>query len=91
MFSSVLVCSGISTNPIPCDVIFVPPYCKTFVCVIVFEVCRTIAICVDRNRIYANRLHMTIEYTVDLAVRNVELLNVSRFVSGVHMFQSRYY
>ena len=46
------------------------------------EVCRTIAICVDRNRIFANRLHMTIEYTFDLAVRNVERLNVSRFVTG---------
>ena len=34
---------------------------------------------------------MTIEYTFDLAVRNVERLNVSRFVTGVHMFQPRYY
>ena len=50
-----------------------------------------IAICVDRNRIFANRLHVTIEYTFDLAVRNVERLNVSRFVTGVHMFQPRYY
>ena len=57
----------------------------------VLEVCRTIAICVDRNRIFATRLHMTIEYTFDLAVRNVERLNVSRFVTGVHMFQPRYY
>ena len=57
----------------------------------VLEVCRTIAICVDRNRIFANRLHMTIEYTFDLAVRNVERLNVSHFVTGVHMFQPRYY
>ena len=48
----------------------------------VLEVCRTIAICVDRNRIFANRLHVTIEYTFDLAVRNVERLNVSRFVTG---------
>ena len=38
----------------------------------VLEVRRTIAICVDRNRIFANRLHVTIEYTFDLAVRNVE-------------------
>ena len=30
-----------------------------------------------------------IEYTFDLAVRNVERLNVSRFVTGVHMFQPR--
>ena len=45
-----------------------------------------IAICVDRNRIFANRLHVTIEYTFDLAVRNVERLNVSRFVTGVHVF-----
>ena len=52
----------------------------------VLEVCRTIAICVDRNRISANRLHMTIEYTFDLAVHDVERLNVSRFVMGVHMF-----
>ena len=55
------------------------------------EVCRAIAICVDRNRIIANRLHVTIEYTFDLAVRNVERLNVSRVVTGVHMFQPRYY
>ena len=55
----------------------------------VLEVCRTIAICVDRNRIFANGLHVTIEYTFDL--RNVERLNVSRFVTGVHMFQPRYY
>ena len=54
----------------------------------VLEVCRTIAICVDRNRIFANRLHVTIEYTFDLAVRNVERLNVSRFVTGVHMYVS---
>ena len=40
----------------------------------VLEVCRTIAICVDRNRIFANRLHVTIEYTFDLDVRNVERL-----------------
>ena len=57
----------------------------------VLEVCRTIAICLDRNRIVANRLQVTIEYTFDLAVRNVERLNVSRFVTGVHMFQPRYY
>ena len=57
----------------------------------VLEVCHTIAICVDRNTIFANRLHVTIEYTFDLAVRNVERLNVSRFVTGVHMFQPRYY
>ena len=52
----------------------------------VLEVCGTITICVDRNRIFANRLHVTIEYTFDLAVRNVEQLNVSRFVTGVHIF-----
>ena len=46
------------------------------------EVCRTVAICVYRNRISVNRLHVTIEYTFDLAVRNVERLNVSRFVTG---------
>ena len=46
------------------------------------EVCCTIAICVDRNRIFANRLHVTTEYTFDLAVHNVELLNVSGFVTG---------
>ena len=57
----------------------------------VLEVCSTIAKCVDRNRIFANRLHVTIEYIFDLAVRNVEQLNVSRFVTGVHMFQPRYY
>ena len=57
----------------------------------VLEVSLTIATCVDRNTIFANRLHVTIEYTVDLAVRNVEQLNVSRFVRGVHMFQPRYY
>ena len=57
----------------------------------VLKVCQTIAICVDKNRIFANRLHVTIEYTFDLAVRNVERLNVSRFVTGVHMFQPRYY
>ena len=57
----------------------------------VLEVCRMIAICVDRNRIFANRLHVTIEYTFDLAVRNVERLNVSPFVKGVHLFQPRYY
>ena len=57
----------------------------------VLEVSCTIAICVDRNRIFANRLHVTIEYTFNLAVRNVELLNVPRFVRGVHMFQPRYY
>ena len=48
----------------------------------VLEICHTIAICVDRNRIFANRLHLTIEYTFDLAVRNVERLNVS-FCHGV--------
>ena len=42
----------------------------------VLKVCQKIAICVDRNRIFANRLHVTIEYTFDLAVRNVERLNV---------------
>ena len=47
------------------------------------EVCHTIAICIDRNRMFANRLN--IEYTLDLAVRNVEQLNVSSFVMGVHM------
>ena len=57
----------------------------------VLEVCCTIVICVDRNRIFANRLHVTIEYIFDLAVRNVERLNVSSFVMGVHMFQPRYY
>ena len=57
----------------------------------VLEVCRTIAICVDRNTIFANRLHVTIEYTFDLVVRNVEQLNFSRFVMGVHMFQPRYH
>ena len=57
----------------------------------VLEVCRTIAICVDRNRSFANRLHVTIEYTFDFAVRNVERPNVTRFVTGVHMFQTRYY
>ena len=45
-----------------------------------------IAIYFDRNRIFANRLHVTIEYTFDLAVPNVERLNVSCFVTGVHMF-----
>ena len=40
---------------------------------------------------FANRLHVTIEYTLDLAVRNVERLNVSSFVMGEHMFQPRYY
>ena len=49
------------------------------------EVCRTVAICVDRNRIFVNRLHVTIEYTFDLAVRNVERLNVSRFVTGTQI------
>ena len=57
----------------------------------VLEVCRTIAIYVDRKRIFANRLHVTIEYTFDLAVRYVERLNGSRFVTGVHVFQPRYY
>ena len=57
----------------------------------VLEVCRTIVICVDRNRIFENRLHVTIEYTFDLAVCNVERLNASRFVTGVHMSQPRYY
>ena len=47
------------------------------------EVCHTIAICIDRNRMFANRLN--VEYTLDLAVRNVERLNVSSFVMGVHM------
>ena len=56
----------------------------------VLEVRRKIAICVDRNRIIANRLHVTMEYTFDLSVRNVERLNLSRFVTGVHMFQPRY-
>ena len=55
------------------------------------EVSRKVAICVDRTRIFVSRLHVTIEYTFDLAVRNVERLNVSRFVTGVHMFQPRYY
>ena len=50
------------------------------------EVCRTIAICFDRNRIFTNRLHMAIEYTFDLAVRNFEQLNVSRFVTGCICF-----
>ena len=57
----------------------------------VFEACRTIVICVDRNKIFANRLDVTIEYTFGLAVRNDERLNVSRFITGVHMFQPRYY
>ena len=57
----------------------------------VLEVCCTIVICVDRNRTFANRLHVTIEYTFDLAVHNVERLNVSRFGTGVHMFKPRYY
>ena len=57
----------------------------------VLEVCHMIAICVDRNRIFANRLYVTLVYTFDLAVRNVEQLNVSRFVTGGHMFQPRYY
>ena len=48
----------------------------------VLEVCCTIAICVDRNRIFASRLHVTIEYTFDLAARNVERLNISHFVTG---------
>ena len=48
------------------------------------EVCRAIVICVDRNRIIANRVHVTIEYTFDLAVHNVERLNVSRFVTFCH-------
>ena len=56
----------------------------------VLEVCRTIAICVDRNRIFANILHVTIEYTFDfiiLAVHNIERLNVSHFVTGgAYMF-----
>ena len=52
----------------------------------VLEVCHTIAICVDRNRIFANRLHVTIEYTFDLAVCNVERLNFSRFVTGCICF-----
>ena len=47
------------------------------------EVCHTIAICIDRNRMFVNRLN--VEYTLDLAVRNVERLNVSSFVMGVHM------
>ena len=55
------------------------------------EVCRMIAICVDRNRIFANRLHMTIEYTFEIAVRNVERQNVPPFATGAHMFQPRYY
>ena len=57
----------------------------------VLEVCHMIAICVDKNKIFANRLHVTIEYTFDLAVRNVERLNDSRSVTGVHMFQPRFY
>ena len=52
----------------------------------VLEVCRTIAICVDRNRIFAYRLHVTIEYIFDLAVRNVERLNISLFVTGCICF-----
>ena len=36
-------------------------------------------------------LHITIKYTFDLAVRNVERQIVSRFVMAVHMFQPRYY
>ena len=52
----------------------------------VLEVCCMVAICVDRNRIFVNRLHVTIEYTFDLAVRNVERLNVSRFVTGCICF-----
>ena len=47
------------------------------------EVCHTIAICIDRNRMFANRLN--VEYTLDLGVRNVERLNVSSFVMGVQM------
>ena len=47
------------------------------------EVCHTIAICIDRKRMFANRLN--VEYTLDLAVRNVERLNVSSFVMGVQM------
>ena len=70
---------------------FVPPYENFCLHHFVLEVCRTIAICVDRNRIFANRLHVIKEYTFDLAVRNVEQLNASRFVTGVHMFQPRYH
>ena len=54
----------------------------------VLEGCRTIAICVDRNKIFAKRLHMTTEYTFDLAVRDVEQLNVSRFITGVHILMA---
>ena len=47
----------------------------------VFEACRTIAICVDRKKIFANRLDVTIEYTFGLAVRNVERLKMSHVLS----------
>ena len=60
-------------------------------CHFVLEVCCTSAKCVYRNKIFANRLLATIEYTFDLAVRNVERLNVLRFVTGMNMFQPRYY
>ena len=50
------------------------------------EVYRTIVICVDRNRIFTNRLHVTVEYTFDLAVRNVDRPNVSRVVTGCISF-----
>ena len=45
------------------------------------EVCHTIAICIDRNRMFANRLN--VEYTLDLAVRSVERLNPVRNISPV--------
>ena len=48
------------------------------------EVCRTVVICVDRNRIFVNRLHVTIEYTFDLAVRNVEQLNYKKCLTFCH-------
>ena len=53
-------------------------------------ICHTIAICVDLNRIVVKTLHITIRYTFYLAVRNVELQIVSRFVTGVPMFEPIY-
>ena len=72
---------------IPCDTIQ-----KTFVCVILClkSVVRLPYVLAEIESLQTLILHVTIEYTFDLAEHNVERLNVSCFVTGGHMFQPRY-
>ena len=50
-----------------------------------------ITICSDYNRIVVNKLHVTMKYTFDLVVPNVERQILIRFFVGVLVFKPRYY